>query len=794
MKPATERFSKASALRRLEGRAGPYRVLPQYRLTRRQMGEDFVTWWRSAPDWVRRGALILRSNHALESLDGRQHAGRFRSEVSVPPDARLVRRAAKTVFESYAKGGPGKDLLDDLFLQPMIVSARWSGVVASRDRESGAPYFVIEESTGVVTDRVTGGQAGDVSLTRWPHWRPSAGRPVPRHVRLVEALHEVAEALALEELELEYAFGSQDVPIVLQVRPLAFHPPATSDGDFRRALERTRRDAGQWWSTARPGVGRRLFSVMADWNPAEILGRKPKPLSVSLYRACFTDRVWTEARQTLGYADPGRGPLMRLIGGTPYIDVERSFHSLVPAGTPIETARSLVAHWMEQLSNRPERHDSVELQIIHTAFTVATPGVLERYSDQGLQAAGMRRFEHGLRRITRRMLDPGGELEADLHVLDRWLNGLGQGNGSGEDDAGLPELLEECRAFAAPLFVRLARFGYAATAQLEALVDIGALPASDRDRLFRSVRPLQHWLKASECDARAISAHLRPSTYDIESPCWRQRPDWMAGAADIGKGPGPSHALSPSGLNRVGDALAEADWPADPAGFLVRCVRAIEGREAGKFLFSHHLSCLLERIALLGGRLGLSRGRLAMLELDQALELEASSTAEGGTGVGLRARLASLTDDAERKYLARRAIAVPDLLAWPDQVLGFTQRDPAAHYLGRGVIEGPVVRFSIRNTQSMGGAIVILESADPGHDFLFRLGVAAIVTCYGGINSHMAVRCRESGIPGVLGVGPVRFGKLRNASHLLIDMESCRMAWRGNTEGRSTREEAEVSE
>ena len=40
-----------------------------------------------------------------------------------------------------------------------------------------------------------------------------------------------------------------------------------------------------------------FFGVMPDWNPAEIIGIKPKPLSTSLYRELITDHVWAINRK-----------------------------------------------------------------------------------------------------------------------------------------------------------------------------------------------------------------------------------------------------------------------------------------------------------------------------------------------------------------------------------------------------------------------------------------------------------------------------------------------------------------
>ena len=40
---------------------------------------------------------------------------------------------------------------------------------------------------------------------------------------------------------------------------------------------------------------------MPDWNPAEIIGRRPTPLALSLYRELITDNIWALQRRDYGY-------------------------------------------------------------------------------------------------------------------------------------------------------------------------------------------------------------------------------------------------------------------------------------------------------------------------------------------------------------------------------------------------------------------------------------------------------------------------------------------------------------
>ena len=68
---------------------------------------------------------------------------------------------------------------------------------------------------------------------------------------------------------------------------------------------------------------------MTDWNPAEIIGLKPKPLALSLYQELITDVVWAKSRKDYGYRDLTSNHLMNTFFGTPYIDIRIDFNSWI---------------------------------------------------------------------------------------------------------------------------------------------------------------------------------------------------------------------------------------------------------------------------------------------------------------------------------------------------------------------------------------------------------------------------------------------------------------------------------
>ena len=68
-------------------------------------------------------------------------------------------------------------------------------------------------------------------------------------------------------------------------------------------------------------------------------------------------------------------------------------------------------------------------------------------------------------------------------------------------------------------------------------------------------------------------------------------------------------------------------------------------------------------------------------------------------------------------------------------------------------VTAPARRLDAEGRRPIDGCIVLIESADPGFDWIFSHAIAGLVTKYGGANSHMAVRCAEFGLPAAIGCG-----------------------------------------
>ena len=65
--------------------------------------------------------------------------------------------------------------------------------------------------------------------------------------------------------------------------------------------------------------------------------------------------------------------------------------------------------------------------------------------------------------------------------------------------------------------------------------------------------------------------------------------------------------------------------------------------------------------------------------------------------------------------------------------------------------------------------IVIIRAADPGYDWIFGHKIAGLITEYGGIASHMAIRAAEFGLPAAIGCGAKLLNSIRGSQKIELD-------------------------
>ncbi|MEE9383883.1 MAG: PEP/pyruvate-binding domain-containing protein [Nannocystaceae bacterium] len=769
--PDQERISfgsKAETLERLRGKLDRARVLPQH---------SFVVdaWTRDRTlvlDAIRRrkwadDTLIVRSSCAAEDAAEQSLAGQY---VSVPDvfGRQALESAIDRVVASY---GPPL-ALDGVLVQPMLRGVERSGVAFSADPGTGGPYYVINyDDISGHTDSVTSGRAA--KLKTYYHCRLS-NTPAPNGLQnIVDLLDELQARSGCRRLDVEFCVADGQL-YLLQVRRLTGHvPQAPPDDLLRSALRRLEGDIQRRQGSQYGVCGRRtVFGVMPDWNPAEVIGLRPRPLALSLYREVVTDSIWAYQRDNYGYRNLRSHPLMVSFHGIPYVDVRVSANSFIPKDIDDPLARRLTDFYIDRLIQSPEQHDKVEFEILFTCYTLDLPERLAALD--GFDVAEKGRLAASLRELTARIIhSEDGIWRRDLAKIRRLEQKLIEvGTHEMSRVARIYWLIEDCKRYGTLPFAGLARAGFIAVQLLDSLVSIGVLSVDERAVFLSSIRTVSSGMSR---DFRVLGrsefltryGHLRPGCYDILSPRYDETPDryfdWTRDCA-ANEAHSGEFRLSLEQFRRVQRALVEHGLNDDVLGLFDFIRGAIEGREHAKFVFSRCISESLSILEQLGAEHGLSRDDLSYVDVRVIRELYTASDAQG-------ASLAESIRLGRERYKLTQALRLPPLIVEPRDVWGFHMLESSPNYITRGTASGPVVGPDVARKQ-LQDAIVMIPSADPGYDWIFTCGIAGFVTMYGGVNSHMAIRAAEFGIPAVIGAGERSFGAWREASRLHIDCQN----------------------
>ena len=102
-----------------------------------------------------------------------------------------------------------------------------------------------------------------------------------------------------------------------------------------------------------------------------------------------------------------------------------------------------------------------------------------------------------------------------------------------------------------------------------------------------------------------------------------------------------------------------------------------------------------------------------------------------------------------------------------ENVFSFEWPNLLPNFITQKSVIGEVTNVSDKTKIS--GKIIFIPNADPGYDWIFSHKPAGLITAWGGVNSHMAIRASELQIPAALGVGEILYKNWQIAKTLNLD-------------------------
>jgi phosphohistidine swiveling domain-containing protein len=758
--------TKGSRLQELRQNGFAEFILPIVIVKRNEITRDFVQLQVSG---FEANFLAVRSSASDEDQE-HSNAGRYLTLLNVPiADAYdAVIRVLKS-YSTYSE-------TDEVLIQPFLQQTTRSGVVFTHDPDTSSEYMLINYSNDPNITTVTSGSGnGRLEVIHSSFDFTSSSSVIQRNRHLIEVVKNVLDFSGGTPLDIEFAEVEEKI-VILQVRSLKTYKTVPST-DLNQKYLSDLCDKIEDWKLPNSNVpgDTTVFGIMPDWNPAEIVGIRPRPLALSLFRELITDFSWAQGRNLLGYKNVTSESILFEISGQPYINVRNSFYSLIPREISSELSRKLINHYIEKLSNNPHLHDKVESEIVLSSYTFDVQDKLNALPGE-IDSSEKEQLKRALIKLTRELIlgEAYGlnDLIEDFRPLDFQLETILQVESSATER--IQKLVSICKNRGAIPFASAARLAFIGTDLINSLVGVSIITKSDAEEFFNSIqtvttRFLHDWSALDKEEFLDRYGHLRPGTYDIRIPTYgREFSRYFDQPRKKIVDSNSDAAIRRKIIEAISETKVLSELNVSAQDIIDFVEKSIDAREVIKFHYTKLISKILDIIAEYASENEISTDDASYFDISTFLNFDQQSQ-------GIMTQLLSDVKTGKEKYKITEAIWLPPLIQRGADVFAFEIPETIPNFITRKQVIGQCCE--IGEGQEVNGKILLIENADPGFDWIFTKNIIGFVTCYGGSNSHMAVRARELNIPAVLGVGREMYNRLRSSENVYIDCTNKRIEY-----------------
>ena len=723
--------------------------------------------------------VVVRSSALGEDTIETSNAGVFTSILNVIPSKNTLQKSIEHVIKSYNKK-KHFNLNNQVIVQRQSTHIKTSGVIFTRIPDTGAPYYIINYEDGKNTDSVTKGLIGNsVKISR-----STPMTKIPTKWRnLLYAIKEIESILKNNSIDIEFGITNNSI-IIFQARPLTTIRQKnyrSLENKIFKIIEKNQ-NSYEFYSRNSNSVNT-IFSDMADWNPSEIIGNNPNLLDYSLYDYLIMSKSWYLGRNLLNYQTINDSKLMKRFGNKPYVDVNLSFDSLIPNNINKKTRKKLLKFYLDKLSNNPFLHDKVEFQIL---FTCSDPSLnsrireLKKYSFSNDEIIQIKKslidFTNNIiKRTPELFLDFDKSFEILRKNRIKHIQKLNNSKKNHNDYLELSQnLLKDCRKYGVIPFSAVARLAFIAVTILNGLERESILTRTSSDNLLSQIEtPMSDYKnelnllidkKVSKKKFLEKYGHLRPGTYDITVPRYDMNPNYLSSTKFFSQKPTPITKIQEKKINKQ---LKKSRLIFNEISFIDFLKKSIIQREKLKFEFTKNLSDSLEYIATAGEQLGFSREEMAYLDIKTILKYNKKSKSE------IKKFWRYNINKNKIKTMENNHLHLPSIIFSKNDFEIINEFFAKPNFITSKQTSSEISFLNPKTkSQNLKNKIVIIENADPGYDWIFTKSPSGLITKYGGMASHMAIRCAEIGIPAAIGCGELLFQKLKISEQVYLDCKN----------------------
>jgi glutamine kinase len=713
--------------------------------------------------------LAVRSSSINEDKKSFSYAGRYYSQlfVDINNKKKLIEAIEKVILK-YDKKNIYKN---QIILQEMILKPNLSGVIFSREPNTNAPYYVINyDDISRLTNTVTSGSSKfsnkSLNIYREKFYKLRS----PRFKKLIKGVREIEKIFNTEELDIEFCIKKLDI-YLLQVRPLTNLKKWNKNDEkhFSKTLNLIEKKI-RIKSKKTPGIfgTKNVFGQMPDWNPAEIIGINPKPLAYSLYKKLITEKTWAIARERMNYKKPKDQSLMVNFGGLPYINTRLSFNSFLPKELNNTISKKLINHWLKRLKYNPQLHDKIEFEIAITSFSFDIEKKIKVLLGNLFNETEKKIFKTNLTKQFVEILDKSnlGSIDYNLKLV----NLLKLKQEKFNYNSSISELIKDTIKYGTIPFAILARHAFISKSILNSLQNLKIISNSDINKFYLGISTVAtdfvqdvYYLKKgiiTKTKFNKLYGHLRPGTYDIESKRYDEKNYINFFNLKDVKTKKKENFLNNYQKNKIFILLKKFNIKISVDELINYIKKSISSREYAKFMFTKNVSQILKIIKNKNLNRGFNISELSFLEIkDFYKNLTKSDLLIKKNKIFLN----------KKKYNVSKSIKLPQIIHDKTGAFVAPFQMNLPNYISNKKVTGETFDLNKNSKKKLNNRIILIENADPGYDWIFTYKIKGLITKYGGVNSHMAIRCRELNIPAAIGCGEQIYTRIKSAKQLVLD-------------------------
>ena len=724
--------------------------------------------------------IAIRSSSLSEDSLQSSNAGAFASYLNINvKNFKLISNSIDLVFSSY-----GKSLLqnDELIIQDMVDEISVSGVIFTHEMKNRAPYYSInyDDVSGSSTT-VTSGSSRYSNKTLYIHRNSINGVRSKRFSKLLPSIVELENLFNSDELDIEFIITDKFDIKILQVRPIVFKSYiSTRDYNYvTKSISTLKNKLNiDFFPENSFTEGHTIFGQMPDWNPVEMIGVVPRDLAFSLYKTLITKEIWYLSRVEMGYSKPVNKSLMHNFCGHPFIDAKASFSTFIPNNLEKKISKKLVKFWVEKLRRYPELHDKVEFDIAITTFSFDLYKRVktlpkELFSDLEKDKIKKSFLIHFCELMM--PVHPGALNIANTQMLsinteiEKYII---------EGKPSINKLIKICKKYGTMPFAKLARHAIIGTTLIKSLNTEGVLSSPRTSEYFSSIKTILSKMledvqslkneSLNKIDFNKKYGHLRPGTYDIASKSYREIDPVELFGDRIVKINNKTFNLDNKELSRMNELISFYNLPFSDGSELLKYVTlSVQARERSKFEFTRLIDLIFERVKEVSNKYSITIDDLSYLSIERLASIEKNK------GKSIKKDLIREIKKNKRQHKIHSSIRLPQLIMDANHAVVIPFQVSSPNFITNKIIEAPIKyiqNFDKKN--NLDNKIVLIESADPGYDWLFTTKFLGLLTKYGGANSHMAIRCAELNIPAAIGCGEEVFEHVKKYKQVHLNCSS----------------------